>query len=256
MGQNQTSENRAIESELREKALFPSASAPWQQQVINGLLKKVTFKDDAICLDAACGIGNNIHTLLNHFENIYAFDKSQKAVDFAKNRYNKIVDKGITFESGDLQAIHYQDDFFDCVICTEALEHVTDYNKVIKDIFRITKPCGYVLLSFQNHFNLSAALKYCYEKIYKKNWDAWGTHNHEEGFENYLTCFQVKSSVKKSGFKILEEFGADYINANLSWVPYFYRNYKILDRHPLLPLGKIPLIKYIGMDYFMLIQKS
>jgi SAM-dependent methyltransferase len=140
-------------------------------------------------------------------------------------------------------------------VCTEALEHVRDYDAVIQEIFRVVKPGGYVILSFQNHFNFSALLKFLLEKIYKKNWDAWGTHGHEEGYENYLTCFQVKRSAKKAGLVSVDEFGADYINAWLSWLPFFYRNYKILDRYPLLPLGKIPFLKYLGMDYFMLLKK-
>lgn len=250
-----TSKNRAIEDALRQKGLFPSTSAPWQQKILENLLSQVEFRSGSICLDAASGIGNNIETLRRYFQRIVAFDKSGKAVEFAKKRHHKHTPDAVSFTIGSLESISFKDNFFDCVVCTEALEHVFDYDAVIQEIFRVVKPSGYVVLSFQNHFNLSALSKFLFEKIYKKNWDVWGTHEYEKGYENYLTYFQVKKSIKKMGFISVKEFGADYINAWLSWIPFFYRNYKILDRYPLLPVGKIPLLKYLGMDYFLLLKK-
>lgn len=255
MGRDYTSKNRAIEETLRQKGLFPSTSAPWQQNVLEDLLSTIKFQESSICLDAACGIGNNSETLLKYFQSIIAFDKSAKAIEFAKERQHENGSSLIQFTVGGLESILYTDNFFDCVVCTEALEHVPDYDAVIKEIFRVTKPGGYVVLSFQNHFNLSALLKFLFEKVYKKNWDVWGTHRHEEGYENYLTCFQIKKAIKMAGFISIKEFGADYINGWLSWVPFLYKNYKILDRYPMLPLGKIPILKYVGMDYFLLLQK-
>lgn len=255
MGTDYTSKNRAIEETLRQKRLFSSTSAPWQQNVLEDLLSQVRFQDGSVCLDAACGIGNNIETLLKYFQNIIAFDKSAKAIDFAKEQQYKYKSATVPFTVGGLESMPYANNFFDCVVCTEALEHVSDYSAVIKEIFRVAKPGGYVVLSFQNHFNFSALLKFFFEKVYKKNWDVWGTHRHEEGYENYLTCFQIKKSIRKAGFISIKEFGADYINAWLSWVPFLYKNYKILDRYPMLFLGKMPILKYIGMDYFLLLKK-
>ena len=255
MGTDYTSKNRAIEKTLKQKELFSSTSAPWQQNVLESLLSQVRFKDGSICLDAACGIGNNIETLLKYFQNIIAFDKSTKAIEFAKERQHKYKSVIVPFTVGSLESMPYANNFFDCIVCTEALEHVSDYNAAIKEIFRVAKSGGYVVLSFQNHFNFSALLKFFFEKAYKKNWDVWGTHRHEEGYENYLTCFQIKKSIKKAGFISIKEFGADYINAWFSWTPFLYKNYKILDHYPMLPLGKMPILKYIGMDYFLLLKK-
>lgn len=255
MGANRTSENRPLENELRNRGLFPNTSAPWQQAILDGMLSKVSFNQRIICLDAACGIGNNIDTLSGYFNTIHGCDKSKNAVEFAMQRY--FDQKGRIFlKTGDIQSLDYSDGFFDFVICTEALEHVKDHKKALNELYRVAKPNSYTIVSFQNHFNLSAVLKFFLEKISKKNWDAWGTHGYDGGYENYLTCFEVRSAVKDCGFTIENEFGADYINAWLSWVPYFYRNYKILNKYPVLSLGRIPILKFLGMDYFMLLKKD
>jgi len=57
------------------------------------------------------------------------------------------------------------------------------------------------------------------------------------------------------GLKIIEENGADYLNAWLVWLPFVYRNYKLLNKMPLFSLGKMSFIKKVGMDYFLLLQK-
>ena len=255
MGTDRATKIRAIEETLKRKELFSSTSTPWQQKVLATLLSQVKFPDNAICLDAACGIGNNIETLLKYFQMVIAFDKSAEAIEFAKELYGKYESATASFATGSLESIPYADNFFYCVVCTEALEHVSDYDVVIREVFRVTKSGGYVILSFQNHFNLSAIPKFLFEKVYKKNWDVWGTHRHEGGYETYLTCFQVKKSIRKVGLILIKEVGADYINAWLFWIPFLYRNYKILDQYPLLSLGKMPLLKYVGMDYFLLLKK-
>ena len=116
MGTDYTSKNRAIEETLRQKELFSSTSAPWQQNVLENLLSQLKFRDDSICLDAACGIGNNIETLLKYFQNIIAFDKSAKAIEFAKERQHKYKSAVIPFAVGSLESMPYADNFFDCIV--------------------------------------------------------------------------------------------------------------------------------------------
>lgn len=255
MEKSKITKNRTLKDEIYKEDLFSHTSTPWQQEVLNKFLLKLKFPINSTCLDAACGIGNNIITLSYFFSKIVAFDKSKKAIIFAKKRYKNKFNSNLKFDVMNLSTINYKDNLFDLVVCTEALEHVLDYENVIKEIFRITKKNGYVILSFQNHFNLSSLIKLSFEKIFKKNWDVWGTHRNEDSYENYLTCFDVKNYISKTESSVLEEVGADYLNAWFSWIPFVYKNYKILDRYPIFFLGKLPLLKYFGMNYFMLIKK-
>lgn len=233
------------------KDLVPHTSAPWQQDILVELLDKIEIKKDICMLDAGCGIGNNINTLKKYGSDITAFDISEKPLSYAKNKY-----KGVNFLISDLHNINLENDSFDIVISTEAIEHCHNPQKVISELYRVLCKNGYLILSSQNHLNLTAVIKFLYEKIYGKNWDAWGTHGHEEGFENYLTSILLEKYAKKAGFKVIKSYGADYLNAWMSWLPFIYRNYKILDKYPMRMLGRIPLIKYIGMDYFLLLKKE
>jgi len=255
MQKSNTSKDREIEKILKENGLFPNTSASWEQEIIDNFLSKIEINKNDECLDIACGIGNNIQTIMHYFNKIQGIDKSEKAIEYARNRYKNVSFVNIDFDVKDLFLLNNKKKCFKCVICTEAMEHIVDYQKAIYKIYSKTKKGGYVIISFQNHFNLATFYKIIYEKLFNKNWDVWGTHSHKNGYENYLNCFQVKKAVEENGFKVLDEIGADYLNAWFFWIPFLYKNYKILNKYPFFIFGKIPIIKYFGMDYFMFLKK-
>jgi SAM-dependent methyltransferase len=64
-------------------------------------------------------------------------------------QYNLITS---TYKPGDmlhqdLTEISFSDNSFDLCMSFEDLEHIPDYNKAVKELYRITKPGGHVLLS-------------------------------------------------------------------------------------------------------------
>ena len=233
------------------KNLFAHSSAPWQQVILKEYFKKIKAGGDWKCLDLGCGLGNNLATILEFTKNIIAFDISEDVLNFCKNRYKN---SEIKYTRGDVHRLPFKKEVFDLVICTEVVEHSPFPQILIKESKRVLKPNGYLILSSQNYLNFAGLIKIFIDAINKKqNWDAWGTH--ERDFENFITSFWINKVIKKEGFKILDERGADYLNAWLIWLPFVYRNYKLLDKFPLFILGKLPFIKKVGMDYFLLLQK-
>ena len=186
---------------------------------------------------------------------IYAVDRSPRALEFAQDRYKEQL-SSITFSIGELENLPFPPNTFDLILCTEALEHVRDVNAAIKELSRVLKPKGIIILSFQNYLNPSVFIKPLTEYFTGKNWDAWGTHNHSEGYERFLTYFQVKKALLyNKDIKIISVRGADYLNGWLGWVPGIHKNYDLLDSVPLLSIGRLPLVKIMGMDCFVLAKK-
>lgn len=50
----------------------------------------------------------------------------------------------------DLQKIPYKDESVDLLVSNSVLEHIYDYNAVVKEIYRVLKPGGYIYLSVPN----------------------------------------------------------------------------------------------------------
>jgi len=170
---------------------------------------------------------------------------------FCKNRYKN---NNVNFLLGDGQKLPFPNEFFDLVICTEVIEHSHFPKKIVEESNRVLRNQGYLILSSRNYLNIAGLVKIFMAVFLKKrDWDAWGTSS--GNIENLITVFGIRRIIKEVGLKIVKENGADYLNGWLIWLPFVYRNYKLLNKFPLFNLGRLPFIKKTGMDYFLLLQK-
>ncbi len=109
-----------------------------------GIMPKV---DGLRVLDAGCGEGQLLKKMFqkNTKNKYYGIDLTQEALDQATKRCPEAK-----FINSDLSKISFEDDFFDFIVCTETLEHVDEYKKVIDELKRVLKPGGHLVLTFPN----------------------------------------------------------------------------------------------------------
>jgi len=50
----------------------------------------------------------------------------------------------------EIDKIPYEDNMFDLVVCNQLLEHLKNYNMVLQEIIRVTKPGGYMMIGIPN----------------------------------------------------------------------------------------------------------
>ena len=233
-------------------SFFYHFSAPWQQLMLEKYLGSIHAYPDWRYLDLGCGVGNNLRTIIKFGENITALEPATKALEYCRERYDG---KSVNFVQGTAEKLPFNDASFDVVVFTEVLEHVASPEQSLREVERILEQGGYCILSFQTYLNLAGAIKSFMKYVLKRpDWDAWGDSAGQT--EHALTVLRVKRTLRSTRLKPLREDGADYLNAWLIWLPFIHQNYKLLDRFPLFFLGKLPVIKWLGMDYFMLLQKQ
>ncbi|MBE6909081.1 MAG: class I SAM-dependent methyltransferase [Ruminococcaceae bacterium] len=100
--------------------------------------------------DAACGFG--AHTLAfasNGFE-VSAFDISPKAAALTREGLRKYGYGGVEVKTADILDTGYADASFDAAAAYAVLDHLTgaDARRALAELSRITKPGGWILLSF------------------------------------------------------------------------------------------------------------
>ena len=102
-----------------------------------------------IC-DAACGFGAHTLAFASNGFDVSAFDISPKAVTLAAAGLQKYGYDGAAVKTAGITDTGYADEAFDAVTAYAVLDHLTesDAERALAELFRITKPNGLILLSF------------------------------------------------------------------------------------------------------------
>lgn len=93
-------------------------------------------------LDAGCGTGQNME-YLQKYGQAYGLDFSEEALKFCRKR-------GLSnLQRGEIESLPYADNTFDLVTCFGVLYHqgIKDDFKAIRELQRVCKPGGYVLIT-------------------------------------------------------------------------------------------------------------
>jgi SAM-dependent methyltransferase len=105
--------------------------------------------DDRVILDCACGRG--------FYLNMYRYVSRCKLVGLEleadiirKARHNVGHLPGITLTRGDIYALPFPDGYFDGVILSEILEHVSDDVAGLREVRRVLKPGGVAAITVPN----------------------------------------------------------------------------------------------------------
>lgn len=111
-------------------------------------------------LDAACGPGKYAEILIAADALVTGFDISPKMIAHAKSRN---PDSG-TFFIQDLSKPFSTlvNESFDTVLCALAMHYVENWDKTIKEFFRVLKPDGQLIISIEHPF-----FEYTYHKSEK-----------------------------------------------------------------------------------------
>ena len=97
-------------------------------------------------LDAACGTGRYASLLVERGHAVVGVDGSPEMLDVARAR----VPSG-DFRLGDLTALPIDDDAVDLVVCALAISHVADLGRVLRELARVLRPGGHLVISDAHH---------------------------------------------------------------------------------------------------------
>lgn len=125
---------------------------------------------------------------------VIGIDVLPDSVSYAKRRFAH--SKVVSFRVADAHDLPFLDKSFDAVFCLETMEHVEDPKKVAREIYRVLKRGGYVVVLVPNE-NL----------LFKTLWPIWllgpgkiwrGTHIQD------LSAQEISEILRNSGFIIKE----------------------------------------------------
>lgn len=112
------------------------------------LLKKINFKQDALVLDAGCGIGGSSRLLAKQFgcrvTGIDLADKFIQAANFLTQCTG--FENKVAFQQGSILDLPFDENTFDAILCQHVLMNIKDKSTTAKEFFRVLKPGGKLIL--------------------------------------------------------------------------------------------------------------
>jgi len=173
---------------------------PFSLEGFNITTKWIEEKDKKI-LEAGCGTGRFCIELARRFpdSDIIGVDISDKALKMAKEGYRLRRLKNISFRKGDIFKLPFKDNFFDVVFNKGVIEHFNNYDDIIREMVRVTKKGGKVIIAVPNKYNIIHPLTYYVHKNI--------THTYAYGMEIMFTPKELMKSFKEAGLKDLKQDG-------------------------------------------------
>jgi SAM-dependent methyltransferase len=130
------------------KAGPDEAKGPWHQMVKLHLAELQGLK---VC-EAGCGLGGLTKYLCERGAQVVASDLSTVAVAETKKLLADFPQARVCV--ADLQHLPFPSDEFDLVVCCESFEHVPDQDQGLRELVRITRPGGRLVMTTPNYTSM------------------------------------------------------------------------------------------------------
>lgn len=103
------------------------------------------------------------------------------------------------------ESIPYEDNFFDMVICMHVFEHLSEPEKVFREVSRVLKENGLFLIKTPNKFHYAPLLARCTPSWFHKFYNKLRGRDSEDTFATYYkanTESQLKNLAKSTSFNV------------------------------------------------------
>lgn len=151
-------------------------------------------------LDIGSGHGDLIKLMRSQF------DVRSSACDYTDSLM-QLSDVNVKVANLNTQGLPFQDKHFDLVTCTEVIEHLEHYRYTLREMYRVLKPGGTLVLTTPNILNLKSRIRFLVFGFY----NLFGPLHFREsnlystgGHINPVSLFFLSHSLIDAGFHEIE----------------------------------------------------
>jgi ubiquinone/menaquinone biosynthesis C-methylase UbiE len=149
-----------------------------RRRLVCDLIDRLAMPAGSRLLDVGCGTGANLKAFNKEFERV-GIDASDAALEFCQQRGLTSLVQGKIEQSG------LQHDNFDVVTALDVLEHVDDDMQALRELLRVSKPGGFLLITVPAFGFL------------------WSEHDEALHHRRRYTVAELESKVEAAGFQVV-----------------------------------------------------
>jgi len=148
------------------------------------------IRDEKIILDVGCGEGITLERLGEKFP-----DRKVMGIDCTSENVAVCEQHHLPARLGNVYELVFEDDSVDCCVFMEVIEHLREPQKALKEIHRVLRKRGLLLLLFPNDVVFKAARLSCF-----KFKEAFTPSGHVKQW----TPRAMRKALERAGFEIEE----------------------------------------------------
>ena len=174
------------------------------------------FKSGSRLLDVGSNMGQYTTLLAERGFQMSGIDLSDKAIEIAKKN-SQMLDYNIDYFQADAENLKlFKDEIFDGVVSFSTLRYVPNLKKAVREIYRVTKKNGTVVLDFPN--------RYCPWFSLLKN--KFGVENHI--YDHFFSARELTALFEEVGFDNIET--KKIMFTHYTFKPNFLKLYRFIDK--------------------------
>lgn len=183
---------RVYESDIEHD----DASSPWYSLVREQIGNVAGLR----VLEVACGRGGFVQELSRAGALVTGCDFSEAALRVGRAKLEKVGAKRAALVQGDAKQLPFASELFDIVVSCETIEHVPEVQSAVREMFRVTRPGGRLLLTTPNYANFMGLYE-LYARVRHPN------RKDDQPFDRRQWFPQVRRFVRGAGWKIVRSDG-------------------------------------------------
>jgi len=165
-------------------------------------------------IDVGCGAGRHAFEAYRRGADVIAFDRDAAEVERVRTILTAMAEAGEAPASaraeavvGDVLALPYADETFDCVIASEILEHIPDDNAAIAELIRVLKVGGMLAVTVPRWF----PERVCW-------WLSDEYHSNEGGHVRIYRASELRSTLLRAGLTLTHTHHAHGLHSPFWWL--------------------------------------
>lgn len=175
-------------------------------------------------LDIGCGNGHMLQKVKGKFQELYGIDISPSRLQEAKKKIEELYPSGISkfkfIEENADEPLPFPDNYFDAIMCVAVIEHVYDIFSLVREMYRVLKPDGYVIAEVPNIAYFKHRISLLFGKLpvtsSPYNWQDIGW---DGGHIHYFTMNKFCWLFESQGFQIIKKSGSGFLAKFRNWYP-------------------------------------